>query len=863
MVAGALAFVGIFRRHVVRDVRRHPLLALLNIAAIALGSAVYLAVQTANQTAISAFEASVDLVSGKAHLEVQGAGQPLPDALWPVFRDAPEISAATPLVEGIATLPELPGDYLKITGVDLFTNAPFSTFSLRSRAEGPPVDVERFLSTDRAVALSQAFAADHGIQVGDRLAIAVDGHPHALVVTGLIRPEEAPPGTDRHLAVMDIGWAQEILGKTGALTRIQLRLPEPTRAGAVAEALLTRLSGSGVRIETPASRTAQVQNLLMGFQLNLTALSLISLLVGAFLVFNTVSASVVRRRHELGILRAIGASRMQVRALFLGEALLYGILGLLGGVGLGLALAQGLLGRVTQTIRNLYVLVEVETITPSATALIATVGVSLLAVLVGAWKPADEAARMPVLAALGGRSALVIRRNPRQLLWLALGGLGAAGISAWVALATPFSSASFASAFFVLTSVALLSAHTTLATARGARWLGNGLPTGAATRVLIRLGADHLQRALHRNAATVAALMASIAMMIGVTTMIHAFRSSVTSWIDGTMRADLFFSSAANEIGGSPVFLPEALVESIRALPGVAQLDPYREWETAIDGIPGMVALVRRDNRQVVEIVRGNPEVARAAFQKGEGVLVTESFARKRGRNPGDLLVFQVGPEQILLPIVGVYRDYTRDQGMVLFPADRHAAATGESRVQSVAIHLEPEADFEEIAATIRRLFPEAGRYRLYTRDTLRERVIEIFDQTFAVTYLLRTIAVGVAAMGVILTLSILVIERRREFGILRSMGMSQGQMIGMTVVEGVGIGLAAAGLGVVAGLLLAGVLTFVVNVAFFGWTIQFRVPWPELFFAPAWVVATAAAAACWPAWRATRDRITEAVRAE
>lgn len=858
-----LGFLRVFTRHVGRDVLRHPILILLNVAAIALGSGVYLAIQTANQSAIAAFYATVDFVSGKAHLEIQGRGIPLNENWWPEAREAPGITAATPLVEGVVTLPDRPGDYLRILGIDLFTHPPFSTFLLREQVNGETLNFESFLATNRGVTLTAPFAQANHLEVGDTFTVLADGRPQALTVIGLIDPENAPPGADSHLAVMDIGWAQELLGQTGSLTKIQLQIEDPTKLDAATQALQNHFASEALSIAAPAQRSSQVQNLLMGFQLNLTALSMISLLVGVFLVFNTVSASVVRRRHELGILRSVGASPFQIRALFLGEALLYGFIGVTIGIGAGVLLAQGLTGAVAQTIRSLYVLVQVEQVQISFPALLTTVVASIGAVLAGAWQPAAEAARLPPIAALTGEHSPNQHRSPLRWLPAAIGCSLAGVFCAWIALQWNIALASFGTAFFALAAAASLAPIGTSLLGRLFRAAARRLPIGASRKLLVTLGCDHLLRSLHRNAVTVAALMAAVAMMIGVATMIHAFRGSVNTWIEGTMRADLFLTSSANEVAGAKGYLPAELLESLETITAIDQIDTYLEWSAEVNGAPTMVALVEPDNKQSVQIVRGNADEARAAFRQAEAVMITESLARKRGFRVGDSLTFALGNRTLELPVAAIYRDYTRDQGMVLFPDVRYREMVDDPRVQSVAIHLLPGTDLARASESIETLLPGSGRYLLYSRQSLRERVIEIFDQTFAVTYLLRTIAIVVAALGVVLTLSILVMERTREYGILRSIGMSRGQLMGASVAEAVVLGLAAACLGVFAGLLLAVILTYVVNVAFFGWTIVFRVPWTELIFAPLWIVLTAAAAALWPAWKAAHADIGAAVRSE
>ncbi|HEY5035998.1 MAG TPA: FtsX-like permease family protein, partial [Chthoniobacterales bacterium] len=350
----------LFRWQLLRYLAQHPLLATLNIATVALGVALYLAIQVANQSANHAFAASVDLVAGKAQLEVHAPAGNLPDNLFPKIARQPGIAAATPIVRGFVTLPRFPGEYLDLLGIDLFTNGPFRTFQLTDfRTE--EFDLQRWLRGPRTIALSEDFALQHRLHAGDQITIQHDGKTIRLTIGFLLRKSRDDLAPDPHFAAMDIGWAQELLSRSGTLDSISLRLTKSADAQKVAAALRKIVPADAI-VAAPTQRGAEVDKMLAGFQLNLTAMSLVSLLVGMFLIYNTIEASVVRRRKEIGILRSLGASRAEVRWLFLGEAAVLGAIGIALGLAGGFFLARLLVGAVAGTISSLYVLVSVQQI---------------------------------------------------------------------------------------------------------------------------------------------------------------------------------------------------------------------------------------------------------------------------------------------------------------------------------------------------------------------------------------------------------------------------------------------------------------------------------------------------------------------
>lgn len=842
-----------------RYAARHRLLSLLNILSVALGVAVYLAIQIANHSANRAFAATIDTVAGKAALEITRPGSGLPEDILPAVSQGSGVAAATPLVRGLVTLPDFPGEYLQILGVDIFTNTAFRTFELTDFKSLGQFNIQSWLAGPNVIAVTQAFANRHHLRAGDTLRAQVNGEDHSLAVgfilrvSGAIAPEE-------HFAAMDIGWTQELFGDRGFLNSIQLQLVDPRDQKQVA-ATLRRIVPRDASVAAPAQRGEQVSNMLRGFQLNLTAMSLVSLLVGMFLIYNTVSASVVRRRHEIGILRSLGVSRAQVRALFLGEALALGALGVIVGMAGGVFLARLLVGKVAETISSLYVLLSVREVALTPWMLLSAAVLGLVSVVIAAWLPATAAAKMDPVRALGG-GALVEESARLSRLWL-IGGFVALGLAcglAFFALMTGPAWLGFGAAFFVLGGFSLLVPHFT----RGFSATFAGISRAAKTGPLeANLAAANVSRALIRNAVTIAALAAAVAMAIGVSVMVFSFRRTVNSWIDQTLVADLFLAPASNEIVGPSSFIPPAALTFLERDPDVAHVDTFRQIGLPMGNRTIVLAVVRGAEKRRFPFLRGDPAEIMQRFQTKTCVLVSESFARKHQRRDGDQITLQTpaGPRDF--PIAGTFYDYTRDDGIVFMSRNVFSRFWKDERVNSLAVYLRPDASADKVAARFRAEFSRSGQFLILSNRELRVRVFEIFDQTFAVTYVLRFIAVIVAIVGICLTLTTLITERARELGVLRAIGASAAQLRKLLLWESGMIGFLASVVGLASGLCLSVVLTGVINRAFFGWTIQLAFPWSSLAMTPLWIVGAAVLAGIVPAWRAGRLNLTEALREE
>jgi putative ABC transport system permease protein len=839
--------VRFFIQHVLRYALRHKTLAVINIVSVALGVAVYLAIQIANRSATAAFTAGVDVVAGRANLEVRGT---FDDDLFPSLQKVEGVTAATPLVEGLVTLPRYPGEYLHILGVDPFTNSEFENFKI-SKSAKETFDGAAWFGNPKSIAVTKSFADSHKLRRGDSIRIKIGERELDLVLNFLL---EAKDGDSRY-AAMDIGWAQELLGRQGKLTGVLLRIHDPANPESIAQRVRHLVPADAV-VQEPEQRSGQVEKMLAGFQLNLTALSMVSLLVGAFLIYNTVTASVVRRRSEIGILRALGVSRAKVRWIFLGEAMLYGAIGSVIGCAGGVFLANLLVRAVAKTVTNLYVLVSIDHFYLPGWQIPLVLLFGMSSVLVGAFIPATAGANLPPLQALN-LGVLIERSQRPRLLWILLsGGTLVLAAGTGVLALTGFRRVGFASAFFTMIGFCFLAPHVTYQCGAWSRRISGSL-------LLPRLASQNLIRSLYRHAVTVAALGSAVAMLVSISIMIYSFRRTIDRWVERRLVADVFIAPTANEIVGFENFIPEDLLAFLKSRPDVEMIDTYRDLTVSVNGEPVSLGVILGTGRNVPEFLGGNSTEKYQAFRHPDKVTISEPLSHRLKINQGQTVEIATPLGMRTFQIAGVFYDYSRDAGQMLMQRSNFEKLWRDPRVNSVALYLHPGTNVKRTIEALRAEYPNARDYSFYSNRALRDVVVDLFNQTFAVTQVLRVIAVLVAVIGIALNFTVLVKEREREIGTMQAVGVSRGQICGLIIWESLLVGIAALLLGLAMGGALSVVLTEVINKAFFGWTIPLQIPWAQILVTPVWLLLAAALASLWPANQASRANIIDSTRME
>ncbi len=845
-----------------RHAWRRPLQSFFLIAGVAIGVAMIVAIDLANGSADRAFQLGAETVTGKATHQITGGPRGLDESVYARVRIDARYRLSAPVVESYVVAEELDGQPMRLLGVDPFAEAPFRSYlGPGDQAQGPAADyLSELMVQPNTVLLSAEVAGRYGLSVGDAITVRHGAHRFDLTIVGLLAPSDdlSRRALDGLLAT-DIATAQEVLDKVGRIDRIDLILPP----GEEGEALLQRIAAvlpPGARIDPTAARTGAVSEMTAAFQLNLAALSLLALVVGGFLIYNTVSFSVVQRRPVLGSVRALGMTRHEIFLMILLEALLLGALGVLLGLGLGVLLGRGAVQLVTQTVNDLFFVVAVREVEIPASTLVKGALLGLAAALIGAAFPAWEATSVPPAGAF--MRSNVEERTRRAIPWLSLAGVVAMLAGAGLMLPEWSLVVTFAGLFLSVIGMALLTPALTLLLMQGAARMVRG------RGVLLRMAPRTVMRSLSRIAVAVAALMIAVSVIIGVGVMIGSFRQTVVLWLDDVLQADIFISPPTLNSSRADMALDPALLERMAAFPGVVDAATTRGVDVV--GVVGeqivpirLVALSRdlsgpqRRYRSAI----GDWRQTWDAVRQG-GVVINEPMANRFDLRVGDRVRLQTDRGEEAFPIVGVTVDF--DVRPVVFMDDGvYRRWYDDDRLSAIALFVAPGVDVDAKVQEIRAAL--AGEQELLVRSNrgTRDNALEVFDRTFTITVALQLLATIVAFIGILSTLMSLQFERVREIGVLRATGMTRWQLWRLSLLETGLVGAVAGLLAMPTGYLLAVVLIYIINLRSFGWTLEMLLDPME--FVQAFLVAFVAAllAGLYPAWKIGNTPPAIAVRME
>jgi len=838
-----------------RWIIRHPWQMLLCVLGVALGVAVVVAIDLANASARRAFQLAGDTVAGQATHQIVGGPTGLPETIYPMIRRQFPALDAAPIVEGYVNAPTLgPGVY-QLFGIDPFAEAPFRPYL----AGNGSVDLATLLIKPGAALLARTITEPAKLHPGDSVPIQIGARQAMLEIVGILDPaDEVSRQALASLIVVDISSAQELLSHTGRLSRIDLIVPETFDLDVLAASL-----PPSVTVQPVTARAGALQQMTDAFELNLTALSLLALIVGMFLIYNTMTFSVVQRRTLWGTLRCIGVSRAQLAGLVLTEAFIISLLGVAGGLGLGVVLGRGLVGLVTQTINDLYFVVTVRDVQIDPFVLLKGAGLGVIATILAALMPALEAMYTPPRTVLR-RSSIedrIRRAIPRLtgsgMTLLALGG-GA------LALPMPANTMglyiAFGGLFAIVIGAALMTPPALVALMTILQ------PTlGRISGMLGRMAIRDVVSSLSRTAVAVAALMVAVSVTIGVGIMIGSFRQTVINWLEQSLIADIYVSPPSNVANRIDTVLDPALAAALATIPEIESITTFRSVQ--IDLPTGPTTLVAiggatERGRRALRFQQGGDAATWEAWERG-AVLISEPLAFRSGLGVGDTLTVRTDRGLRDLPIAGVYYDYTSDRGVIRMNDTAYRSLWDDQAISSLAIYVRDGYDVEAVIDRVRTISAAYGTVLVNASRALREGTLIVFDRTFAITSVLQLLATIVAFIGILSALMALQLERTRELGVLRAVGLTPAQLWGVVLGQTGLMGLAAGLLAAPLGLVLALILTYVINKRSFGWTLELAVD-PALF-GQAFMVALVAAvlAGVWPALRMSQTSPAVALRDE
>jgi putative ABC transport system permease protein len=836
-----------------QELRHHPWRSAAAVVAVLLGVALAFSVHLINASALGEFSSAVRAINGQADLELRGVQGRLDEALYGRVATNPQVTLASPVLE-LSTLAVTADGRrvpLRVVGVDALLVAALAPALM-------PVPASQ---DDRLAVLAPATvflnpAAQRALTTGQ-------GPGRVRLQSGMQWREATVAGTVQAggaaLAVMDIGAAQDLFGLAGQLSRIDVRLaPGADHAAWIASLRLP----AGVTASAPGDTALQVSNLSRAYRVNLTVLALVALFTGAFLVYSVLSLSVARRAQQLALLAVLGLTPRERLRLVLAESLLLGAAGSVAGLALGTGLAASALRLMGGDLGGGFFAGSAPTLQWDGTAALVYGLLGVAAACVGGWWPARAAQALPPAQTLKGLGAALHTGTSRARPLLLM---GAAGV---LALTPPVFGVPLAA--YVAVGLLLVGGITALP---GLIALGyDRLAPRVAHRLLPLLAVERARRVRESAAVAVSGVVAALSLAVALTVMVASFRESVTRWLDVVLPADLYVRTASGMGAADTVYFPPPLVQAIAQVPGVRQLGTQRTRAVQLDPARPPVALISRDlpdpARNLALVGAPHPVPAGQI-----GLWVSEAMVDLYGAQPGRVFapfseVFLpipsvAGSSSATFFIAGVWRDYARQSGAVAIDRRDYERLTGDLRVNDLALWLEGRADPAAVQAAVRRLAQTDGRdpdlLEFASASQIRATSLRIFDRSFAVTYWLQAVAIGIGLFGVAASFSAQVLARRKEFGLLAHLGLTRRQILAVVAGEGAtwtAMG-ALAGLGL--GLAVSVVLVHVVNPQSFHWSMDLSAPWARLLALCAAVVVAGTGTA-WAAGRAAASR--DAVRA-
>ncbi len=788
-------------RHLIRLIslrylKTAPARTLLTLVGIMLGVAVIFAIGAVNGSVVAAFRNAIQGISGKTALSV-GVGTGVAEGLLEVVRKVDGVEAAVPVIEETA-LDVKRGLQLAVLGVDTLSDSKVRDYEVTSNDVQIADDLE-FLNDPHGVLVTKTFAKRTGLKPGDTLTLETVQGRAEFNVRGTLSARGPAKVFGGDLLLMDVYAAQIAFGRGRRFDHIDV----VAKPGVDKAALATRIEralGGKAAVTRPERRSEEAERILAGFKLGLSLASLVTLFVGGFIVYNALAIAVAQRRREIGILRSLGTTRRQILALFVGEGLLLGALGSALGLGFGWLLARGVLNVAARTVSALYMTIKPKHLTVSASELLWAAGFGVAASFVAAVFPARRAAFIEPASAMRKQveASDAALGSSGTSLKAAAAALLLAALTAYVAHVRE----SYLLGYTVSTSLAFAAAF--LAPGIGRAVAAFGRRVARRLGPAARLGAVGFERDAGRNAVAIAALGMALANVVNASAFVASMKHNTASWFNRSVRADVFVFAGRDPKVQYDHPLPESLGDGIRALPGVALVDPVRMVRQSYQGRPFYLMsydLQGYSRYNEIAVVSGDLDSALPQIAAGEALAASETFARAFRVGVGSVVRLQTPEGPRAFRIALVYVDYNSDLGVLCTTHGAYSRIWHDRLVDSFGVYLRKGASVASVRQRIASKW--STRYHLMALGNreYRDEMMKLLDSSFALTRATEMVAVIVAVLGIVNTLLVTVIDRRTELGVLRAIGALRSQVGRMFVTEASLIGLASSLLGVAFGL--------------------------------------------------------------
>jgi len=836
---------------------QHPWQLVLAIVGIALGVAVVIAIDLAMESSLKSFNQAGKAFSGSATHRIIASDGGLDERLYTRLRVEQGITHLSPVLSGSVKLAQPQDEVFSLIGIDPFIEKSLhSGWQNEQKEKFPRELLNRLMTEPNTVLLSDKTAQRLHLQVNSPLNVITERGPQQLTIIGLL------PGNDAisdqvlaRLLITDIATAQDVLGAYGGLSSIEVMIDKDAPEAALS-AIQKVLPGYALLVSID-SQADSMREMTDAFSINLKALGLLSLLVGMFLIYNTMTFLVMQRRRLIGTLRLLGVTRRQVFKLIIGEAFLLAIVGTIVGIALGIVLGQGLLYLISGTINALYFRIDAASLMVTPLQIAKGVALGMGATLLAVLPPAFEATRLSAVKVLA-RSQL--EADSRRLI-LKVGSMSLLLILAGLAMAY-FSGRSInfglASVFLILFGFGLLTPVVTLAFMKlieraFGRFLG----------ILGRLPARMVAAEISRTGLAIAALMIAVSATIGMDLMIGSFRQTVAQWLHSSLPADLYVSLSGEKMTAGKAQADHRLKEKLAGLDGVAMLSTALHTKVSANGKLTKISVYELNDKFRQGFIFKH-EVNGDVWQRFENqrtVMITEPYAYHHGVKPGQQIFLKTDQGELAFDVIAVYGDYNGDQGHLAMSRQNYQRYWPDLGYSGIGVYAKAGADLKQLENRVGELL--TAHQSVKSNQDIYKASMEVFEQTFTITETLRWLSAAIAFVGVFSALMALQFERTRQLGILRAIGITSRQLTVLIVSETGLMGLVAGLLAVPVGFLVAYILIFVVYQRSFGWTMAFYSDAGVLYQGVALAFVAALFAGVFPALKMAQTQPAEALRTE
>jgi putative ABC transport system permease protein len=838
--------------------RKHILRTLLTMAGIVLGVAVFVGMHTANQSVLFAFNHTVDRIAGKTELQVTAGETGFNEEVLESIQASPSVRVAVPVIEAVVDSRIADEGNLLILGVDMTGDRSLRDYDLDSGDEAVIDDPLVFLARPDSLILAKDFAEKNHFAVNSQITLGTAVGDRPFTVRGIMKSSGLSSAFGGNLAIMDVYAAQKMFGRGRTFDRIDIGVNEG-RTIAETQSELRQLLGPGFQVDPPSGRGQQFEAMTAAYSMMVNISSLFALFIGMFIIYNAFAIAVTQRRSEIGILRALGATRQQIRWLFLAESAVTGLIGSIGGLLLGLVIARAIAASIGNLISDVYgVAQRADEIATNPTLLGLALLIGIATSMIAALIPARQAARVDPVQALQKGKYQVLTAGESRVRGVLAAVLGTISV---VCLAFGGSRIVFYAGYAMVVSVALLLGPLlSLGLARALRpFLKWVRPVEGV------LAADSLIQSPRRTSASVAAVMLSLALVIAFAGMARASYTSIIDWMDVALNPDLFVMPSQDIVIRTLRFPPEMGAE-LAAVPGVTRVQMVRDARIVFRKTPVMIvatdvnSLAETATRSAVE---GDIATMYRETAAGRGLVVSDNLAQLQRLQLGEVLEIPAPHGTIRLPIVGIVVDYSDQQGTILMDRTVFQQYWHDDSINAFRLYLSRAAQVPEVKRLILARYAGQRQVFVLTNVELKAYILKVTDQWFALTSVQIAVAVLVAILGIVNTLTVSITDRRRELGVLQAVGGLHGQIRRTIWIEALSIGVLGLVLGFALGAANLYYILQIVHRDIAGMRLAYEFPVSVAFALVPTILGSALVAAIWPAETAVRGSLVEALEYE